>query len=155
MAVETERKFLLADDGWKTSVIKSIKMRQNYLSYAPTVRVRLAGDLAFVTIKSATKGCSRAEYEYAIPPEDAEEMLDTLCRGHEVCKTRHVVIFAGKTWEIDVFEGENAGLILAEIELENETETFDLPPWLGEEVTGQPAYYNGALARTPWSLRQP
>ena len=153
MAIETERKFLLADERWKASVVKSIKMRQNYLSYGPTVRVRLAGDQAFVTIKSATKGCSRAEYEYAIPPEDAAEMLDTLCKGHEVCKTRHIVIFGGKTWEIDEFEGVNTGLILAEIELAGDTEVFERPPWLGEEVTGKAEYYNGSLARQPWTLR--
>ncbi len=153
MAIETERKFLLADDRWKARIVRSIKMRQNYLAYDPTVRVRVAGEQAFVTIKSAAKGCSRAEYEYAIPPEDAAEMLDTLCRGNEVCKTRHIVIFCGKMWEINVFEGVNAGLILAEIELDREDEPFERPPWLGDEVTGKAEYYNGALARQPWTLR--
>lgn len=154
MGREIERKYLLADDSWKEHVIKSVNMRQNYLSYKPTVRVRLAGDQGFLTIKSPTKGCSRAEYEYPVPAADAAEMLDTLCSGFEISKTRYLVEYAGKTWEIDVFDGVNQGLILAEIELTGEDEAFERPPWLGEEVTGQAAYYNGALARTPWTLRQ-
>ncbi|MBQ7393905.1 MAG: CYTH domain-containing protein [Lentisphaeria bacterium] len=154
MASEIERKFLLADDSWKKHVVRSIKMRQNYLSQRPTVRVRLAGSEGFITIKSVTRGCSRAEYEYAIPAEDAVEMLDTLCAGYEVCKTRHIVPFGGKIWEIDIFEGVNAGLELAEIELIREDEVFELPPWIGKEVTGEGQYYNGSLARLPWSMRK-
>ena len=153
MATEIERKFLLKDDSWKKDVVRSIKMRQNYLAQKPTVRVRLAGECGFITIKSAVKGCARAEYEYAIPAADAIEMLDHLCNGYEVCKVRHIVSFGGKTWEIDVFEGLNAGLVLAEIELQNKDEVFDIPPWLGEEVTMDGNYYNGSLARLPWTMR--
>ena len=80
-------------------------------------------------------------------------MLNTLCHGYEVCKKRHIVSYAGKTWEIDVFEGVNAGLVLAEIELENESETFEMPPWIGIEVTGKCEYYNAALAQHPWTMR--
>ncbi len=153
MATEIERKFLLKDDTWKKDVIRSVKMRQNYMAQDPTVRVRLAGECGYLTIKSSVKGCARAEYEYTIPAADAAEMLDNLCRGYEVCKTRHIVSFGGKTWEIDVFEGVNAGLVLAEIELQDKTENFEIPPWLGEEVTMDGSYYNGALAKLPWTMR--
>ena len=153
MAAEIERKFLLKDDSWKKDVVQSVKMRQNYLAHRPTVRVRLAGECGFITIKSPVKGCSRAEYEYSIPAADAAEMLDNLCSGYEVCKVRHIISFGGKTWEIDVFEGLNAGLVLAEIELQDKSETFDTPPWLGEEVTMDGNYYNGSLAKLPWTMR--
>lgn len=154
MASEIERKFLLADDSWKNQVVRSIKMRQNYLAQEPIVRVRLAGNEGYITIKSVSRDCSRAEYEYEIPADDAVEMLDTLCAGYEVCKTRHIVPFGGKIWEIDIFEGVNAGLELAEIELVREDEVFEVPSWIGKEVTGEGQYYNGALARLPWSMRK-
>ena len=129
-------------------------MRQNYLAQEPIVRVRLAGNEGYITIKSVSRDCFRAEYEYEIPADDAVEMLDTLCAGYEVCKTRHIVPFGGKIWEIDIFEGVNAGLELAEIELVREDEVFEVPPWIGKEVTGEGQYYNGALARLPWSMRK-
>jgi adenylate cyclase len=149
--LEIERKFLLTDDSWKDYVLRSIKMRQNYLAQNPTVRVRLDGETGFITIKRSVKGCARAEYEYTIPAADAAEMLDTLCSGYEVCKTRHIVSFGGKTWEIDVFEGVNAGLILAEIELQDKDEEFARPQWLGEEVTGDKRYYNSYLSCHPYT----
>lgn len=155
MAIEIERKFLLSGDGWQNAVVRSIFMRQNYLSRLPTVRVRIAGDQAFLTIKSRVRNRSRSEYEYPIPLQDAEEMLNTLCAGYEVCKTRYIVLFAGKTWEIDVFEGLNAGLVMAEIELADPAEHFEMPPWIGREVTADKNYYNGSLAQTPWTMRQP
>ena len=153
MASEIERKFLLKSDAWRAAAVSQIRMRQNYLAVRPTVRVRLADDRGYLTIKGKTRNFSRAEYEYPIPAADAAEMLDRLCEGHEIRKTRHLVPFGGKTWEIDVFEGENAGLVLAEIELASEDEAFALPPWIGEEVTGQRQYYNSALSRTPWTMR--
>lgn len=149
MATETERKFLLKNDAWRDSAVSRIRIRQNYLAVRPTVRVRLAGDRGFLTIKGGSTGCSRAEYEYPIPASDAAEMLDTLCAGCEIRKTRHLVPYGGRTWEIDVFEEEHAGLVLAEIELESEDAVFAMPPWIGEEVTGQGRYYNSALARMP------
>lgn len=153
MASEIERKFLLKSDAWRALAVSQIRMRQNYLAVRPTVRVRLAGDRGFFTVKGGLTACSRLEYEYPIPAADAAEMLNRLCEGHEIRKTRHLVPFGGKTWEIDVFEGENAGLVLAEIELASEDEAFELPPWIGEEVTGQRQYYNSALSRTPWTMR--
>ena len=153
MATEIERKFLVSDESWRADVVSRIVMRQNYLATRPAVRVRLADDQGYLTIKGKTRNFSRAEYEYPIPAADAEEMLDRLCEGHEIRKTRHLVPFGGKMWEIDVFEGENAGLVVAEIELESEDEPFELPPWIGEEATGRKEYYNSALSRTPWTMR--
>jgi len=153
--MEIERKFLLKNDCWRSGVETSTFMRQNYLATRPAVRVRLAGDRGFLTIKGppSAGGLARAEYEYEIPAADACEMLDHLCFGHEVAKTRHIVPYAGRRWEIDEFAGLNAGLAVAEIELSGTGEAFEFPPWLGDEVTGNPAYYNGSLAEEPWTLR--
>ena len=151
MATEIERKFLIADGSWRADVVSRIVMRQNYLATRPAVRVRLADDQGYLTIKGKTRNFSRAEYEYPIPAEDAAQMLDTLCSGYEIAKTRYIVPYHGKTWEVDVFDGLNAGLVVAEIELGSEDEEFDRPPWLGREVTGEARYHNGALSRTPWT----
>jgi adenylate cyclase len=157
---EIERKFLVCNDGWRRAAQcrSSLRLRQGYLASdeRSSIRVRVAavpdeGGQAFLTIKSAVQGTSRQEYEYSIPVHDAEELLDTLCRWSVVEKTRHRVDYAGRTWEIDVFEGDNAGLIVAELELTAPDEAIDLPPWVGKEVTDDRRYYNAALAQKPYS----
>lgn len=152
MAKEIERKFLVANDQWKSAVVKSTSFKQGYLNYDPerTVRVRTAENLAYLTIKGLTTGLTRDEYEYEIPLDDAIAMLK-LCAFPPVEKVRHLVEHAGKTWELDVFEGANSGLLLAEIELASEAETFERPTWLGEEVSGDRRYSNSTLSTNPFS----
>lgn len=149
MAIEIERKFLVTNDSWKSSF--GIPYKQGYLSRDPqrTVRVRVAGDMAFLTIKGISSGASRPEYEYAIPIADAEELL-TLCEGPVIVKTRRLVEHAGFTWEIDEFFGDNAGLLVAEIELTSEDQVFDKPSWVGIEVTDDPRYFNSFLSKHPY-----
>jgi len=153
MAVEIERKFLVKDDGWRKHVSASFDFRQGYLHSNPSlaVRVRRSANEAFLTIKGAPDGISRREFEYAIPVADAEDMLDHLCRKPIIEKRRHIVEFAGHTWEIDVFFGANAGLVVAEIELSHPDERFERPDWLGAEVSHDPRYYNAALNEHPYS----
>src|SRR5512134_1367255 len=150
MAREIERKFLVADDRWRDGA-RGVRYRQGYLSAGEragcTVRVRVAGERAFLTIKSPAAAGARDEYEYPIPVADAEEMLSKLAAGGIVEKTRHRVPFAGRTWEVDEFAGENAPLVLAEVELERIGELVALPPWVGREVTDDPNYTNAALAQ--------
>ncbi|WP_127091929.1 CYTH domain-containing protein [Aquabacter cavernae] len=150
MAVEIERKFLVASDAWREGA-KGQRFRQGYLcvSTDATVRVRHAGERAYLTVKGATSGISRAEFEYEIPPADAEVMLRDHCLKPLIEKTRYEVSFAGKLWTVDVFEGENDGLIVAEVELVHGAEVVDLPPWIGEEVTDDPRYRNSALISAP------
>lgn len=150
MGREVERKFLVRDATWRAAVHASTRMRQGYLTDGglASVRVRIAGDEATLNIKSARLGVSRDEFEYAIPASDAEALL-TLC-GSAILKTRHFVDHGGHTWEIDEFEGPNAGLVVAEIELDHPDKPFDQPPWLGEEVSHDERYYNVTLAKTPW-----
>lgn len=159
MGVEIERKFLVADARWREAVQRSVPMRQGYLVDAralhagqarASVRVRVAGDCAWLNIKAATPGIERAEYEYPIPPEDAHELLATLCDG-VLEKTRHHVRVDGVLFEVDEFAGANAGLIVAEVELPAVDALFPRPPWLGREVTDQPRYYNVNLLAHPWS----
>jgi adenylate cyclase len=147
MATEIERKFLVAGDGWKTAVTHSLDIRQAYLSVTDTntVRVRLRGGAAFLTIKSAGAGPTRQEFEIAIPFADAEAML-ALRTGRIIEKRRHIVPAGLLRWEIDVFAGDLAGLVIAEIELPTETANFERPDWLGAEVTGDPRYGNSWLA---------
>jgi adenylate cyclase len=149
---EIERKFLVRGEGWRAAARGGTPFQQGYLSTSKdsTVRVRLAGDEAWLTVKGKTLGASRDEFEYAIPPEDARQMLDTLCPDR-VVKTRYVVPHEGHDWEVDVFEAGNAGLVVAEIELDDESEAFARPDWLGEEVTDDHRYANANLARAPWS----
>lgn len=152
MPVEIERKFLLGD----VSVLvgrEGTYFRQGYIATADstTVRVRIAGDLAFLTVKGPTVGMSRPEYEYEIPVRDAEEMLGNLCRQPTLEKRRYLVEFEGLTWEVDEFLGENKGLHVAEVELKDEEQHVPLPAWVGEEVTGQAEYYNSRLAAKPFS----
>ena len=155
MGTEIERKFLLRDDSWRRDVIQSTPFRQRYLPFGEgrsgSGRVRIAGDRAFLTLKTPVKGFSRNEFEYEIPVADAKEILRDLCTGASVEKTRHLVPYEGFVWEIDEFAGDNAGLIVAEIELESEDSAFPLPPWIGEEVTGDPRYFNSVLAEHPFS----
>ena len=142
MAREIERKFLVTGDDWRNQVVKSARYRQGYLTEggACSIRVRIDGERAFLNIKSATLGIMRSEYEYPIPLLDAEEMLAHFTIGLLIEKTRHFVDYQGRRWEIDVFEGANAGLVVAEIELRSEDESFELPPWVGEEVSHDPRY---------------
>ena len=153
MGVEIERKFLIIDDGWREAASPGVRYRQGYLSTDPnsSVRVRTSGDQAWLNIKSATVGIARREFEYEIPVTDAHEILDELCTKPLIEKTRFTVEHEGFTWEIDVFEGENSGLVIAEIELESAGDTFKLPAWAGEDVSGDIRYYNQRLVEHPYS----
>jgi len=152
MAEEIERKFLVNDDSWREQVFRQSKMSQGYLNdtQQSSVRVRVAGDQGYLNIKSATLGVYRKEYEYAIPVEDANEILNELAQKPLIEKTRYYVKYAEHVWEVDVFEGDNAGLVVAEVELGSEDEPFERPPWIGEEVSGDPRYYNVCLAKHPY-----
>ncbi|MCB1866857.1 MAG: CYTH domain-containing protein [Chromatiales bacterium] len=152
MGIEIERKFLLASDAWRAQVERSVDMRQGYLigSDRASVRLRVAGDKAWLNIKGATLGIERREYELEMPPKDAAEILDHLCMRPLIEKRRHYVRVGDHLWEIDEFSGENAGLIVAEIELARADEDFDRPEWLGEEVSDDPRYYNVSLAQHPY-----
>ncbi len=153
MAIEIERKFLVADNGWRTAVSRTRRIRQGYLSNngVSSVRVRCAGDdRAFLTIKSAEQGARRQEFEYAIPVADAESLLG-LCEGNIVEKLRHDVPHGGLTWEVDEFLGANQGLVVAEVELDRVDQAIDRPAWLGSEVTSEQRYYNAGLARRPFN----
>lgn len=152
MATEIERKFLVKDDRWRAMADAGTAYRQGYLigSERVSVRVRIEGDVARLNIKSATLGISRQEYEYSIPLADAAALLDTLCEKPLVEKMRHHVVFAGRIWEVDVFAGDNAGLVVAEVELEAEDALLQSPPWVGREVSHEPRYYNVCLVRHPY-----
>lgn len=150
MALEIERKFLVNSDSWRPLATPE-EFVQGYLSSSPerTVRVRIRGDAAFLTIKGKTIGLTRSEFEYPIPLADARQML-TLCESPLIEKTRHRLTHAGRLWEIDEFKGENAGLIVAEVELESEHAHVQLPPWIGREVSGDPRYFNSNLIKRPF-----
>jgi adenylate cyclase len=152
MAHEIEHKFLVRDDSWRKEVYRSVPMQQGYLVSDKTcsVRIRIAGATAHLNIKSGTLGVSRSEYEYEIPLADARELLDQLCRQPLLEKTRHCVRYGNHVWEVDVFDGDNAGLVVAEVELETLGEAFERPLWLGEEVSHDPRYYNSQLAMHPY-----
>jgi adenylate cyclase len=148
MATEVERKFLVAGDDWKNQVAHSVVIRQAYLSFTPAmaIRIRIVDDAAaFLTIKSAEPGIARSEFEYPIPLADAHGLI-ALRTGQVIEKRRHLVRIGGMQWEIDVFEGAHEGLVIAEIELPHADATFERPPWLGKEVTGDARYYNVHLA---------
>lgn len=153
MGVEIERKFLLTSDQWRGAVQSSQRMVQGYLAGddGASVRVRIAGHEARLNIKGRTLGARRLEFEYPVPVVDAEVMLAELAGRQVLAKTRHYVHHEGHRWEIDEFEGDNAGLIVAEIELEDELESFVRPPWLGEEVTENARYYNVCLVDAPYA----
>ena len=152
MAKEIERKFLLRNADWKVGK-PGQKFRQGYLSSDPqrVVRVRLAGDKAMLTVKGITRGNSRLEFEYPIPVADADQLLDELCEKPLIEKTRHLRQVGDMTWEIDEFHGDNEGLVVAEIELAHEDQRFDIPTWVGQEVSGDPRYYNSNLASHPYT----
>ena len=151
MGKEIERKFLVTGEAWRKGEVSDY--RQGYLSIDKqrTVRVRVAGDVARLTVKGITEGATRAEYEYPIPVADAKSMLETLCLRPLIEKRRYRIRHGGMTWEIDEFLGENAGLIIAEIELETVQQPFDKPSWVGEEVTSDPRYYNANLVTRPYT----
>jgi adenylate cyclase len=152
MGVEIERKFLVASDDWR-ALGEPVLLRQGYLSATPerTVRVRIEGEQGVLTIKSKSEGASRREWEYPIPLEDAAELLERLCERPLVEKYRRRIDYAGFTWEVDEFLGDNAGLVVAEIELPSEDAQFDRPSWIGQEVTDDKRYYNSNLIRSPYS----
>jgi len=151
MAQEIERKFLVRKDDWAPKD-DGIAFKQGYLSTHKerVVRVRIEGHKAKLTIKGVTTGISRAEFEYPIPVEDAAMMLERLCEQPLIDKHRHLERFGGHLWEIDVFHGENDGLIVAEVELASEHEALTLPPWAGEDVSADPRYFNSNLLKHPF-----
>lgn len=152
MGVEIERKFLLRDDRWK-SLGQGVLLRQGYLSSHPerVVRVRIEGASAMMTIKGRSSGARRGEWEYPIPLEDAQIFLDSLCEKPVIEKYRYRIVFDGMVWEVDEFLGENAGLVVAEIELTSEDQLFNRPEWIGNEVTDDARYFNANLLRQPFS----
>jgi adenylate cyclase len=153
MAIEIEHKFLLKNDSWRQQVESAVIFKQGYLSSQPTssIRVRISNTQAWLNIKSATIGTQRHEYEYEIPFEDANEIIDLLCTKPIIEKTRHYINNNGHIWEIDEFHGVNEGLIVAELELSELNEWFEKPEWVGEEVTEHVRYYNNNLAKHPYS----
>lgn len=152
MGIEIERKFLVKNDEWK-KLAKGVLLRQGYLSSDPDriVRVRIEGDQAVMTIKGKAVGASRGEWEYPLPLEDARDFLDHLCEPPIIEKYRYRIPYKGMVWEVDEFLGDNAGLVVAEIELESESQAFEKPEWVGEEVTHYLHYYNASLVKKPYS----
>ncbi|MGB5733135.1 MAG: CYTH domain-containing protein [Thiohalocapsa sp.] len=153
MATEIERKFLVINDSWRADVESEARVMQGYLSdgKTATVRVRIKGEAAFLTIKGKMQGISRSEYEYSIPVADAEAMLRELAVSPPIDKTRYRVRCGGHVWDLDLFHGDNAGLIMAEVELDSADEPFEMPAWAGQEVSADLRYYNVNLARTPYT----
>jgi adenylate cyclase len=152
MGVEIERKFLVDHDRWKQlQKPQGLIIRQGYMlkDAAKTIRIRVKDDLSYITIKGKTEGISRSEYEYAIPLKDGNELLAAFCDA-VVDKVRYCINFAGKLWEVDVFNGDNEGLIVAEIELDHDQEAFELPDWVATEVTDDSRYYNSNLSVNPY-----
>lgn len=152
MPIEIERKFLVSGDGYREG--RAVRIVQGYICSSPdkVVRVRIKGNEAFLTIKDATVGFARHEFEYAIPVADAEVMLENICGQPIIDKTRWITEYDGHVWEVDEFHRENEGLIVAEIELNDAAEQFALPPWVDREVTGQERYYNACLFAHPYSM---
>ncbi|NOQ69571.1 MAG: CYTH domain-containing protein [Gammaproteobacteria bacterium] len=158
MGIEIERKFLLNNDHWKTAVTKTCVIKQGYLqsgletSQKSSVRIRISNQQANINIKSVELNMKRQEFEYEIPLDDAEQMLNTLCDDVVIEKTRHYVPYASHMWEVDIFAGENTGLQMAEIELGSVDESFEIPDWIGEEVTNDKHYYNSHLLKAPYKV---
>ena len=152
MGKEIERKFLVKNEAWR-NLAPGVPYRQGYLSGAKecTVRVRLAGDKAFLTIKGITVGATRAEYEYEIPFADCNALLDNLAEKPLIEKKRYKIKQGEFVWEIDEFFGDNKGLIVAEVELTSEDQAFPKPEWVGDEVTGDPRYFNSNLIKHPFT----
>lgn len=152
MALEIERKFRVLGDAWRSQVHSSRLLRQGYLANTAraSVRVRLDGEQGWLSVKAMRGGMSREEYEVVIAQSDAREMLERLCEGFLIEKWRHLVDYAGHTWELDEFLAENAGLVIAELELPAEDTPFERPPWLGAEVTDEERFYNVRLSQKPF-----
>jgi adenylate cyclase len=152
MAIEIERKFLIAGEDWRKEIHASHSMTQGYLNNDPhcSVRIRTSGDQAWLNIKSVTIGSRRLEFEYEIPLQDALDMLASLQRGPLIEKVRHMIRYGAHLWEVDEFKGDNCGLIVAEIELSTPEESFEKPAWLGQEVTEDVRYYNTQLSKHPF-----
>ena len=153
MGTEIERKFLLKSDDWRNEVTESTRLVQGYLLRGDksAVRVRIKDDVAELNIKHTQDGINRLEYEYEIPLADAREILDEVAQKPLIDKTRHHVVHDGHLWEIDEFYGENAGLVVAEIELARADEPFEKPAWLGQEVSLDQRYYNSNLSKLPYT----
>ncbi len=151
MAIEIERKFLVNGDSWRQGAT-GVLYRQGYLSTDKmrTVRVRIAGARAFLTIKGHAQGIARPEFEYEIPQEDAAQLLDGLCLQPLIEKRRYLVDYQGLRWEVDEFLGDNAGLVVAEIELDHADQAVVLPTWVGREVSDDPRYFNSSLIAHPY-----
>jgi adenylate cyclase len=149
MGIEIERKFLVSGDGWRQG--EGTRYSQGYLNRDAqrTVRVRIAGERAFLTVKGISKGATRSEFEYAIPTSDARQLLK-LAEGPVIEKIRRIVVHEGSRWEVDEFLGDNKGLVVAEFELESEDQHFTRPDWLGREVTDDARYYNSSLSAHPF-----
>jgi adenylate cyclase len=152
MAKEIERKFLI-DLSSVGSIGPGVRIQQGYISTTDNtaVRIRVTGTAAYLTLKGQNRGATRSEFEYEIPIEDANDIILELCSGPVIDKTRYLVEYASHRWEIDIFHGSNDGLIVAEVELESESEEVDLPPWVTTEVTGQVKYYNSSLLDYPFN----
>ena len=151
MGKEIERKFLVKNHSYRDGA--SCKTyRQGYISTHPArvIRVRTDGEKGYLAVKGPSHGAVRLEYEYEIPLSDAEDMLTMMCEKPLIEKRRYTVVFEGMTWEVDEFFGENQGLCIAEIELEQEDQSFPLPPWVDREVTHDPRYYNANLVKAPY-----
>ena len=152
MQIETERKFLVKDDGYKAQAVESHRIRQGYIAHdmGRSVRVRILDDKGILTVKGPFIGLgSRPEWEKEISLKEAEELF-LICKPGSIDKTQWIVPAGERKFEVDEFHGENEGLVMAEIELESQDEAFERPSWLGEEVTGDPRFYNGYLARNPF-----
>ena len=151
MGIEIERKFLLKNDSWR-NISQGVHYRQGYLNSAKnrTVRVRMVNNKGSLTIKSANTGATRLEFEYEIPKDECNTMLDVLVEKPVIEKIRYKVKYKGFVWEIDEFFKENKGLIVAEIELESENQKFEIPEWIGKEVTDDPRYFNSNLINHPY-----
>jgi len=155
VGTEIERKFLVRNTEWLAGAVGQ-PVRQGFLSIDPdrTVRVRVVEDRGYLTVKGRAEGLVRAEFEYPIPVEDAVSLLDRLCLRPLIEKTRYRLGYGGLTWEVDVFGGENQGLVVAEVELDDPDEEVNLPPWVGEEVSHDPRYHNASLVKCPFSRWQ-
>ncbi len=152
MGLEIERKYLVDGESWRDTACAGVPMLQGYVSVTPehTVRVRVAGTRGFLTLKGGHCGIRRQEFEYEIPETDAREMLMLFCRDRLVSKVRYPVMVGGRLWTVDVFDGNNRGLVVAEIELPSEETAFPMPEWAGAEVSGDRRYSNAALSARPY-----
>jgi adenylate cyclase len=152
MGIEIEKKYLVKNDSWRL-LAEGIKYKQGYLNMDKerTVRVRTIQGKGFLAVKGITKEGTKREFEYQIPLADAETLLDEFCEKSFIEKNRYKIPFGGVVWEVDEFFGENEGLIVAEVELDDKAQVFDKPVWIGAEVTGDPRYFNSNLIKDPYS----